>query len=134
MANIEITNVDLGSSLLESEGAADGTIAFGGADVLVDGTILARDTSNDKFQIYAKDGVTNGNGIPVAILTYELEATGAGDLPIRVVVAGRFRKERLVIDADGDDQNIDGQVRDELQQTGLVAIDTEQLAQLDNQP
>ena len=134
MANIEITNVDLGSSLLESEGAADGTIAFGGADILVDGTIIARDTTNDKFQIYAKDGVTNGNGTPVGILTYELEATGAGDLPIRVVVGGRFRKERLVIDADGDDQNIDGQVRDELQQTGLIAIDTEQLAQLDNQP
>lgn len=134
MANIEITNVDLGSSLLESEGFADGTIAFGGADILVDGTIIARDTSNGKYQIYAKDGVSNGNGIPVAILTFELEAIGAGDLPIRVVVAGRFRKERLVIDADGDDANIDAQVRDELTQTGLIPIDTEQLAQLDNQP
>ena len=33
MANIEITNVDLGSSLLEADGFADGTIAFGGADI-----------------------------------------------------------------------------------------------------
>lgn len=134
MANLTITNVDIGSALLESDGFTDGLFTFGGADTIVDGTIIARNTSNDKLQFYAKAGVSNGNGFPIGIYTGEdLVATGAGDLPMRLNVGGRYRKERLVIDADGDDANIDGSVIDLLVQATIIPINTEQLAKLDNQ-
>lgn len=132
MSNIDITDIDNGSVIVQRGEFEDGEIAFGGADVLAPGTILARDTTNNKYQIYAKNGVTNGNGTPVAVLTYELTALGAGDEPVRPMVNGEVNQNRLIIDADGDASNVDGQVRDELRQTGIVSVDVEQLGVLDN--
>ncbi len=134
MSNIDITNNDLGSVIIQRGAFLDGTIAFGGADVLAPGTILARVISNGKYQIYVKGGSTDGDGVPVGVLTYELEATGAGDLPARPMRNGEVDKDRLVIDADGDAANVDASVIDLLQQVGLIATTVEQLAQLDNQP
>ena len=49
------------------------------------------------------------------------------------MVAGRVKKERLVIDADGDDSNIGPAVKDQLRDYGgIIALTVEQLAQLDN--
>ena len=131
--NITITNNDLGNPIIELTAAEDGLLEFAGADTFVEGTILARNTSNDKFQPFAKGGVSNGNGIPVAILTHETTNTGAGDIAVRVAVTCKVIKQRLVIDADGDDANIDGGVRDQLRNASIWPIDTTQLAQLDNQ-
>ena len=128
-----ITNVDLGSVILENARFRDGLMTFAGADTMAKGTIVARDTSTLKYVIYAKGGVTDGNGVPRGILTEEIVAAGAGDEAIRPAIAGDFRKERLIIDADGDDSNIDGAVIDLLLSTGLVAIDALELNVLDNQ-
>ena len=49
------------------------------------------------------------------------------------LVAGSYRKERLVIDADGDDSNIDAAVIDQLRDYGLTPIDVQELGILDNQ-
>ena len=82
--------------------------------------------------IYVKGGVTAENGIPKAILTYEVVAAGAGDESVRAAVAGKYRKEKLVIDADGDDSNIDAAVIDELRDYGLTPIDVDELNIADN--
>jgi len=133
MANITITNNDLNSPILEGAEFRDDVINFAGADTLAPGTILARDSVSGKLVIYVKGGVTNENGIPKVILPYEVVATGAGDVQARVAVSGKFRKAKLVIDADGDDSNIDAPVLDQLRDYGLVPVDVEELNIQDNQ-
>ncbi len=133
MANIEITNNDLGNVIFELIAAEDGLLEFAGTNSFVEGTLIARNTSNDKFQLFAKGGVSNGNGVPVGVLTALTERTGAGDVAVRLAVTAKVIKQRLVIDADGNDSNIDGGVRDQLRQASIWPFDTTQLAQLDNQ-
>lgn len=133
MANIEITNCDIGSVELEGGQFRDDTLTFAGADTLVAGTILARDSVSGKLVPYVKGGSSNENGIPKAVLTYEVTASGAGDVRVRVLVAGRVNKNRLVIHADGDDSNVDAEVLDQLRDYGITALDVAQLSNLDNQ-
>lgn len=134
MPNINVTNVDMGPSpILQNASFRDDVLTFAGADTFVAGTILARDSASLKLVPYVKGGVTNENGIPKAILTYDVEAAGAGDVPVRAGVAGEYRKEQLVIDADGDDTNIDKAVIDQLRDYGLTPIDVDELNILDNQ-
>ena len=133
MANITITNNDLGSVILKDGEFRDDLLTFAGAGTVVEGTILARDSVSLKLVPYVKGGVTNENGIPKAILTYDVTAAGAGDVQSRVGVAGSYRKERLVIDADGDASNVDQAVIDQLRDYGLVPIDVQELNILDNQ-
>src|SRR6187455_2840287 len=87
-------------------------ITFGGGATLLAGTILARDTSTQKMVVYVKGGVANGNGVPDVVLLYPVTAAGAGDVMSDVLISGGVRKERLVINADGNDTNIDGIVID----------------------
>lgn len=74
-----------------------------------------------------------GDQYPLAVLTYEVTKSGAGTEPIRALVAGEVNKRRLIIDADGDGDNITNAILDQLRSYGIVAIDTQQLAELDNQ-
>lgn len=133
MANLTITNVDIGNVILQDADFRDELLTFGGAATVLEGTILARDSVSGKLVPFVKGGVTNENGIPKAIVTYDVVAAGAGDVAIRAGVAGKCRKERLVIDADGDASNVDDVVIDQLRDYGLVAIDVQELGILDNQ-
>lgn len=133
MANITIENVDVYSIGLRDEEFRDDVITFAGADTFAKGTILARDSVSGKLVLFVKGGSTNENGIPKAILTYELVATGAGDKNARVLVRGVVNKDRLVIDADGDASNVDSTVCDQLRDYGISPVDVSQLSQLDNQ-
>ena len=133
MPNLNITNVDQGNVILDNAKFRDELITFGGAATLLEGTILARDSVSGKMVPFVKGGVTNENGIPKAILTYAVEATGAGDIPAIVGVSGQYRKERLIIDADGDGSNVDAAVLDQLRDYSLVSIDVTELSQTDNQ-
>lgn len=133
MANSTITNVDTGNVVLQDADFRDELLTFGGAGTVLEGTILARDSVSGKLVPFVKGGVTNENGIPKAIVTYDVVAAGAGDVAIRAGVAGKYRKERLVIDADGDASNVDDVVIDQLRDYGLVAIDVQELGILDNQ-
>lgn len=133
MANITTTNVDIGNVILQDADFRDDLLTFGGAGTVVEGTILARDSVSGNLVPFVKGGTTNENGIPKAIVTYDVGATGAGDVPVRVGVAGKYRKERLVIDADGDASNVDNVVIDQLRDYGLTPIDVDELNILDNQ-
>lgn len=128
-----ITNNDLGSVILKNAEFQDDELTFAGAGTVLAGTILARDSVSGLYVPFVKGGVVNENGIPKAVVTYDVVAAGAGDESIRAGVAGEYRKERLVIDADGDDSNIDKVVEDELRNYGLVPINVAELNILDNQ-
>ena len=133
MSNIEIENVDQGSVILQNGQFRDDLVTVGGAVTLLEGTILARDSVSLKLVPFVKGGSTNENGIPKAVLTYENTSTGSGDEPVRDMVSGSVRAQRLVIDADGDASNVDDAVLDQLRDYSLVSIDVQELNVLDNQ-
>ena len=133
MPNSTITNVDIGSVILEEGKFRDDLLTFAGVATILEGTILARDSVSLKLVPFVKGGITNENGIPKAVLTYEVTSTGAGDVPVRDMVSGSVRAGRLVIDADGDATNVDNKVLDQLRDFSLVAIDVQELNILDNQ-
>jgi hypothetical protein len=127
MANMTVTDIDIGDLQLERGEFEDGVFNFSGADTLVRGTILARHTGTLKWQLYVKGGSSNGNGVPQGILSHLVEATGSGDLPVRVMIRGLVNTNRLVIDADGDASNIDATVRDLLREHNITPVNVEQI-------
>lgn len=133
MANLTVTNLDLGSVILGNAEHIDAEITFAGLDTFAPGTILARDDVSLKHVLFVKGGSTNDNGTPRGVLTEEVSATGAGDEHARLMIKGSVRKERLIIDSDGDDSNIDGAVIDQLSHVGITPINKTELQKLDNQ-
>lgn len=133
MPNITIENVDIGSVILRDATHRDGLLTFAGAATLVEGTILARDSVSLNWVPYVIGGVTNENGIPKGVLTYDVTATGAGNVPIRSMVAGFLVEERLIVDADGDGSNLTAAILDQLRTYGLIAESVKELHILDNQ-
>lgn len=129
---MEVTNVDWGSVILQDAKFRDELLTFGAAGTVKEGTILARDTASGKLVPFASAG-TGGAEVPKAIVTYDVTASAAGDVAIRAGVAGGFRKERLVIDADGDDSNVTDAILDQLRDYGLVPVNVSELGILDNQ-
>lgn len=133
MANLTITNNDIGNVVVKDAQFRDIAITFAGAGTLLEGTILAVDSVSLKAVPFVKGGTTNENGIPKLILTYEVTADGAGDEQERAAVAGSYNLQRLVIDADGDASNIDQAVVDQLRDYSLIPLDVQELNILDNQ-
>ena len=133
MANIEITNNKVRGVVLFEPVFKNETVTFADDGTMLEGTILARNTATLKLVEFVKGGTTNGNGIPTAVLTQELTAESAGDVPVKVMVSGQVRAGDLVIAADGDATNIDDTVLDELRDFGIIGLETTQLAQQDNQ-
>jgi len=133
MPDPTITNVNIGDSILQNAEFRDELLTFAGAGTIASGTILARDSVSLKLVPFVKGGIVNENGIPKAITTYDVVAAGAGDESIRAGMKGCFRKERLIITADGDDSNIDNAVIDQLRDYGLVPHNVAELNIQDNQ-
>lgn len=130
MSNIRTTEVDIGNVLVEDRPYSyeDGLLVFGGEDTFLAGTLLARSGAN--FVAHVPSG--GGSNTVVAVLTYEVSRAGAGNEPIRALVSGYVKKERLVVHADGDDSNITAAVRDALRTQAIIPVDTQQLSALDN--
>lgn len=133
MDNPVITNIDQGSVPLDAPKYQADTFTAAGAGTILAGTILARDSVSLKLVVFAKGGATNENGIPKAITDVDIVATGAGDLPVRPIIAGGYRREKLIIDADGDDSNVDEAVVDQLRDFSLVGRPVTENLVLDNQ-
>lgn len=100
------------------------TVTFGGTATYVYGTIYARATDTGTLIPYVKGGSTNGNGVPVAIqLDASINRTGAGTVTgVLVLTAGKVRRDKLVILADGNATNIDAVVMSLLQSQNISAV------------
>jgi len=133
MANLTVENIDNGSVFIEQGQFEDGLLTFGGAGTVVEGTILAVDSASLKYVPFVKGGTTNENGIPKAVLTYDVTAAGAGDETIRAGIEGNVRIDKLIIDADGDGSNVDKAVLDQLRDYGITPRTVTELNILDNQ-
>ncbi|MEE8573852.1 MAG: hypothetical protein V3T30_00425 [Thermodesulfobacteriota bacterium] len=79
--------------------------------------------------IYATAGA-GGAQIPTMVLTYEITTTGAADVAARAMIAGRVKRERLVIDAGG---TVTDAIVDQLRDYSIVAQSVTDLSLLDNQ-
>lgn len=134
MSNIAVQNIDLGSVIFQNaEFGVDKALTFTGAATVKEGTILALDSVSKKWVPFVKGGVVNENGIPKAVITYEVVATGAGDIVVIPMIGGTVVIERLVIAADGDATNVDQDVRDQLRVYSILSVSVEELNILDNQ-
>jgi len=107
----------------------DEVLVFSGAAKLLKGTILGRVTASGKLRPYAA-GNNDGSQNPIAVLTYEVEALGAGDISARCLIDGEVNRNRLVIAADGNGNNITPALLDQLRDYGIVPIDVQALGQV----
>lgn len=127
MSNITVTTVDtnrgpgFGDPVYENN-----TFEATGAIDLVKGTILARDSVSGNLVPFVVGGSSNENGIPKAVLAADLSFTGAGTQLIRPLVKGQVAGGRLVIQADGDNSNVDAVVKDQLRDFGIIVRDSEE--------
>ncbi len=119
-----------GSKIFETEGMTF-TMTDGGTDFIVGDKFSLTVAADGKMVPFEKDGV-GGAQIPKAILTVEVVAAGAGDEPIRAMIAGEVRANKLIIDSDGDGSNVDDAVLDAIRDFAIVSTDVTELNQLDN--
>ena len=132
MANpITITNIDVGSVVLEHGESGDGLLRnAGGAPVtFLAGTILARHSTSLKYEPYDPAG-DDALDAPKAVLTYDVGPVAAtSDVAVRVLIAGKVNQNRLKI-ADGTP--ITAAHRDALKASAIVPVEVAQLGKLDN--
>lgn len=137
MSNITITNVEPSKVVVKrGEFEHSNVVTLAGApagNVLKEGTILARSTSTGKFIPYEKGGSTDGNGVPQAVLIYDVPADAAGDFAIDAMISGVVKKFKLIILADGDASNVDASVTDLMKDKGLTVVEVKDNSVLDNQ-
>lgn len=125
MEGVQNTPVDIGVVMLANNRYRDEVYNFAAAGTLKAGTILARAT-NGKLVAYVKAAVDE-TGVPLAVVGYDLIASAAGDMPFRPIVAGEVRKERLIIAADGNANNVDSKVIDLLRSYGILPLNVNEL-------
>ena len=128
MANKTIQNNDSSNVVLRDDLHQPDIIAFVGADDLLAGTILARTTATGKLGIYDPGGA-GGLGVPVAVLTYDVSAAGAGDVAVRVLISGVVDKSKLIID-NGDP--FTQAIYDQLRSLTIIPQDVTQTTAVDN--
>jgi hypothetical protein len=124
--------VGAGAATVFEAGGLQFTITDGATDFALNDTATLTVAADGKLVPF---NPASGGGVqhPIAVLQYEVTKAASGDLPIRPIVAGKVNRSRLVIDADGDGDNITNAHIDALRSAGIVALDVQQLATLDNQ-
>jgi len=108
------------------------TVTDGATDFSVGDSFTLTVAAVDKYVPFATDGA-GGAQIPKAVLTYDVTATGAGDVAIRAGIEGYVRIDKLIIDADGDGSNITNAILDQLRDYGITPLTVSELNILDNQ-
>ena len=109
------------------------TVTDGATDFIVgDSFTLTVATGSNKYVPFAIAGA-GGAQIPKAVLTYDVTATGAGDVAIRAGIEGYVRIDKLIIDADGTGANITDAILDQLRDYGITPRTVSELNDFDNQ-
>lgn len=106
-------------------------ITEGSTDFVATDTFTMVVVLNGKMVPFVIGGAA-GAGVPIEVVTYDVVAAGAGDEPIRGMVAGEVREEKLIINADGDGSNITLAILDQLRSAGITAISVTELNIADN--
>jgi len=130
VANITITNNDLGSVALEVWGTLDATFhnAAVTEQVLAEGTLLARQVADGKLYPYDPASIVPDLNLPSYVLTYEHTAP-VGDSAVTAMSAGKVNKNRLLIH---DGTPVAAAHLHALLDRPIIPVDVKQLAMIDN--
>jgi len=127
--------VGAGAATVLKAGGLQFTVTDGSTDFVVGDFFtlpIAANGTNGKLVPFNPATGAGGAQLPTHVLTYEVSKAGAGDVIVRAFCFGRVKKERLIIDVDGTGANVTAAILDQLRAEGITAIDTKQLAVLDN--
>jgi hypothetical protein len=109
------------------------TITDGAVDFIVGDKFALAVAEDGKFYLYAAGGI-GGEGVPSLVLTYEITATGAGNVSGRLLKKGKVIQERLVIDAVGTPgSGISAAIINSLEKYSITVQSSRELNILDNQ-
>ena len=108
------------------------TVTDGATDFVVGDKFSLTVAADGKIVVFATDGV-GGAQNPKGVLSYDVTATEAGNEAIRMLVTGKVRKERLVIDGSAANVGLTAAILDALRDMSIVPIDVNELNILDNQ-
>ena len=136
MSNMTRTVLDYGSIVLKSGNIQSFTLTASSEVTYKRGSILARDTSTGLLVEYVKGGSTNGNGVPITVLSEETTVTAAevsaGTCKVSCFTEATLRQDRLVIVADGDASNVDHVELDGLRNMNIDVSKVTDQSVLDN--
>lgn len=125
MANITITDINYGSVAIGGEEFEDGVFPAAAAGVVPAGTVFEKAAGD-----YVFASATPTAGAPLAVLTYDLTVAGAGDIPVRLLVAGRVNRTRLKL--NGSALPVPQAVVDALRDFSIIALHVDQCDLYDN--
>lgn len=109
------------------------TLTDGATDFIVGDKFSLTVAADGKFYLYTA-GAAGGEGVPSMVLTYEIVATGAGNVAGRLLKKGKVNEGRLVIDANGTaGAGITAAIIDSLEKYSITVQPVRELSILDNQ-
>lgn len=111
-----------GVATVMEAGGLQWTVTDGSTDFAVGDTFTLTVASNGKLVPFNPAGA-GGAQRPVAVLTYDVTRATSGDERIRALVAGVVNRNALIIDVDGDGDNITDAIIDQLKASAIVALD-----------
>lgn len=127
MPAVETTNIYFVNAVEIAYGKhRDELMTFAGAGTVLKGTLLARRSDTGKIVPFAVGGAT-GTGTIIGVLTYDVAASGAGDVAFRMLVGGDVNRNRLIIHADGHGNNINSAQMDAMRNVGITPVDVQAL-------
>lgn len=129
MATMEVTNNDVGTVELYEPVYTRETLTATGAETWPKGSVLGRVTASNKLIRYTT-GALDGSQVPKFVLQEVVTFAAAGDIKHDVIIGGQVRNRFLV---DGADAALTPVALDTLRSYGIIAVDSEQLTELDNQ-
>jgi hypothetical protein len=127
--NIEITTNKTRGVVVWDPVFENETLLDAAGVTLAAGTLLGRITASGKLGYYASGNI-DGTEIPVAVIQDEVVLAAAVDTPCRPIIGGRVRRGDLI--AHGVGAITDAEA-DALRDYSIIALKTNQLAELDNQ-
>ena len=108
------------------------TITDGATDFVAADKFTLTVAADGDVVIYDPAGV-GGAQTPRYVMKDSLTSTGAADISGRVMISGKVRADRLIIDPAAAGVGITDIVKDQLRDYSIIALDAKDLSVLDNQ-
>lgn len=133
MANPEIVNFSTEDGVRAVDTSEQALLTSAAADTVAKLTILGRVTATGKYAFYNVANTPAGTGTPVAVLLNEVVAAAAGDNAASIMLEGKVRADKLVIDGSAAGVGITPAIKDSLRTYGIIVESAEECSALDNQ-
>ncbi len=132
MGNLTRTDFQEEDGVRAVEESEQSLLTSAGADTVARLTILGRVTATGKYAFYNVGDTPAGTAVPVAVSLSEVVAAGAGDDPVGVMLKGKIREDRLIIDGSAAGVGITDAIKDQLRDYGIIVEPATETAALDN--